>query len=83
MNVLRPSSLELHDLIFMIRELVAMFFDNCRSVYHLKANITNPNFKGGSPGLVVMGVDSRSKGRGFESRRRILDGHDIFHIHLL
>ena len=33
---------------------------------------------GGSPGLVVMGVDSRSKGRGFESRRRILDGHDIF-----
>ena len=38
---------------------------------------------GGSPGLVVMGVDSRSKGRGFESRRRILDGHDIFHIHLL
>ena len=30
---------------------------------------------GGSPGLVVMGVDSRSKGRGFESQRRILDGH--------
>ena len=35
------------------------------------------------PGLVVMGVDSRSKGRGFESRRWILDGHDVFHIHLL
>ena len=33
---------------------------------------------GGSPGLVVMGGDSCSKGRGFESRRRILDGHDIF-----
>ena len=31
--------------------------------------------EGGSPGLVVMGVDSRSKGRGFESQRRILDGH--------
>ena len=30
---------------------------------------------GGSPGLVVMGGDSRSKGRGFESRHRILDGH--------
>ena len=30
---------------------------------------------GGSPGLVVMGVDSRSNGRGFESRYRILDGH--------
>ena len=33
---------------------------------------------GGSPGLVVMGGDSRSKGRGFESRHRILDGLDIF-----
>ena len=31
-----------------------------------------------SPGLVVMGGDSRSKGRGFESRHRILDGLDIF-----
>ena len=29
---------------------------------------------GGSPGLVVMGRDSCSKGRGFESRHRILDG---------
>ena len=33
---------------------------------------------GGSPGLVVMGGDSRYKGRGFESRCRMLDGHDIF-----
>ena len=32
-------------------------------------------YKGGSPGLVVMGRDSRSKGRGFESQHRILDGH--------
>ena len=39
---------------------------------------------GGSPGLVVMGDDSCLKGRGFESRRRILDEHlDIFHIDLL
>ena len=30
---------------------------------------------GGSPGLVVMGGDSCSKGHGFESQRRILDGH--------
>ena len=30
---------------------------------------------GGSPGLVVMGGDSCSKGRGFESRYCILDGH--------
>ena len=34
---------------------------------------------GGSPGLVVMGRDSRSKGRGFESWRRM----DIFPIYLL
>ena len=30
---------------------------------------------GGSPGLVVMGGDSRFKGHGFESRHHILDGH--------
>ena len=33
---------------------------------------------GGSPGLVVMGGDSRSEGRGFESQRRI-----FFHINLM
>ena len=31
--------------------------------------------EGGSPGLVVMGGDSCSKGRVFESRHCILDGH--------
>ena len=36
------------------------------------------SLKGKSPGLVVMGGDSRSKGHGFESWRCILDGHDIF-----
>ena len=30
---------------------------------------------GGSPGLVVMGRDSSSKGRGFEYQHPILDGH--------
>ena len=35
---------------------------------------------GGSPGLVVTGGDSCSKGGGFESRHHILDGHDIFFI---
>ena len=30
---------------------------------------------GGSPGLVVMGRDSRSEGCGFESWHCILDGH--------
>ena len=34
--------------------------------------------QGWSPGLVVMRGDSRSKGRGFESQCRILDGHDFF-----
>ena len=29
----------------------------------------------GSPGLVVMGENSCSKGRGFESQRHIMDGH--------
>ena len=36
-----------------------------------------------SPGLVVMGDSSCSRGHGFKSRRHILDGHDIFHIDLL
>ena len=31
--------------------------------------------KGVSPGLVVMGRDSHSEGRGFESQHRILDGY--------
>ena len=31
--------------------------------------------QGGSPGLVVMGGDSCSKGHEFESWHRILDGH--------
>ena len=33
---------------------------------------------GGSPGLVAMGRDSCSEGRGFKSQRCILDGHNIF-----
>ena len=43
--------------------------------------ISSPNInksctiQGGSPGLVVMGRDSRSKGCGFESWHCILDGH--------
>ena len=35
---------------------------------------------GGSPGLLVMGGDSHSKGRGFESRHCILDGHFFTYI---
>ena len=46
-------------------------------IYEVCLEETNIKKKevGGSPGLVVMGVDSRSKGRGFKSRHRILDGH--------
>ena len=36
------------------------------------------DFYGWIPGLVVMGEDSCSNWCGFESRRCILDGHDIF-----
>ena len=32
---------------------------------------------------MVMGDDSCSRGRGFESWLHILDGHDIFHIDLV
>ena len=32
-------------------------------------------YLGGSPGLVVMGGDSRSEGCGFESQHHILDGY--------
>ena len=35
---------------------------------------------GRSPGLVAMGGDSRSEGRGFESRHCILDGHFFTYI---
>ena len=37
-------------------------------------------FLGGSPGLVVMGGDSRFKGCGFESRHLILYGHFFTYI---
>ena len=49
----------------------------------ISATNTLVHSKGGSSGLVVMGGGSHSKGCGFESRRRILDGHYIFHIDLL
>ena len=33
---------------------------------------------GESPGLVIMGGDSCSRGRKFKSQPHILDGHNIF-----
>ena len=44
----------------------------CHSVFNTFQTLLN---KGGSPGLVVMGGDSRSKGCEFESWHSILDGH--------
>ena len=38
------------------------------------------NLKGGSPGLVVVGRDSRSESHGFESWHRILDGYFFTYI---
>ena len=46
-------------------------------------NFLTHTYLGGSPGVVVMGGDSHSEGRGFKSQRQKLDGHDIFHIDLL
>ena len=45
--------------------------------YSFLSNMASTTFQllGGSPGLVVMGDDSCSRGCEFESRRRILDGH--------
>ena len=48
----------------------------------IRSSSNNICIEGGSPGLVVMGGYSRSKGCGFKSQCRILDGHDIFHIDL-
>ena len=56
--------------------------DRCRE--RERERVTTP-FKpnmaqlGGRPGLVVMGGNSCSRGREFESWHRILDGH--FHIY--
>ena len=47
------------------------YISGCFVKYEIRSYVN----MGGSPGLVVMGGDSRSKGRGFESQRQILDGH--------
>ena len=57
--------------VYFIR--VLFLLGNCIGVA-LKTNTLHVN-DGGSPGLVVMGGDSYSKGREFKSRHHILDGH--------
>ena len=47
--------------------------------YILRFNVRNKNYLGGSHGLVVMGDDSY-EGRGFKTRRRILDGHFLIEL---
>ena len=39
------------------------------------SSVTRYDAQGRRPGIVVMGGDSTSEGRGFESRCRILDGY--------
>ena len=46
----------------------------CMGSFERTLALTTLNL-GGSPGLVVMGGDSYSKSREFESRHHILDGH--------
>ena len=60
-------------------ESFAILLDMVKKLVFLLMEVVHS--KGGSPGLVVMGGDSWSEGRGFESNNRILDG--IFHIYLL
>ena len=55
--------LDLHDLLFLETSIPT------------ETKIKLKNLLGGSPGLVVMGGDSCSKGRGFESQCNILDRH--------
>ena len=51
------------------------------SLSAIKCRTNKTTCLGGSPGLGVMGDNSYSRGRGFESWCCILDGH--FHIYLL
>ena len=48
-----------------------------RLIFPFQKNMTIKKiiYLGGSPGLVVMGGDSRSEGCGFESQHHILDGY--------
>ena len=55
-------------------------FRNVRLIkilYLFKDRPKLPFNQGESPGLVVMGGDSRSRGHGFAFQHQILDGHNI------
>ena len=52
-----------------------------RAIIALLKNMSQINVMlGRSPGLVVMGRDSRSEGRGFKSQHCILDGNFFTYI---
>ena len=51
---------------------------NFSTISQILSSLKTYHFLVRSPGLVVMGGDAYSKGRGFDSRRRILDGHNNF-----
>ena len=49
-------------------------------ILHRVTFVTRGDGEGGSPGLVIMVRDSRSKSCGFKSRHCILDGHFFTYI---
>ena len=52
---------------------------NCNKFVPIKNGIGNTQ-KGVNPGLVVMGGDLHSRGRGLKSLHRILDGHLLHYV---
>ena len=62
--------------------LLANFLAKVAQLFSLKSlSSKKAHSLGGSPGLVVMGGDSCSEGRGFESQRRKLDGDLEIFLH--
>ena len=55
--------------------MVVWFLQTKSNVVDTKEHNIKNRLMGGSPGLVVMGGDSRPRVCGFESGQQILDGH--------
>ena len=71
----------------MLRRRIRVIFSNCvlpltesTRPYEIVRAAKKSLFGLGSPGLVVMGGDSFSKGREFESQCHILDGHIFTYV---
>ena len=72
----RRSSEKMKDEVRCKGDFVKSSFDCLTTKHQLRQKLIKR--LGGSPGLVVMGGDSHSKGCEFKPRHRILDGHNIF-----